>query len=214
MDRTNIGNLFTANGSGFSPGSTFGIDTTFAGTNGFSYGAISGNIGLTVVGTNSLILTGSSSYAGPTTISGGTLQFGDGTNTGWLSSTAGIIDNASLAFNNTGPQTYSGIISGLGNLTKSNTNTLTLVGANSFSGTTVVNGGVLQLGNPLALQQSAEHQRRGSLSFGATAASFGGLSGSGTLALANTASAAVVLTIGGNNGNTIYSGAPRVRAAR
>ena len=72
-----------SNGSGFAAGSVLGIDTTLAGTGGFSYGAgnnaIAGNMGLTVVGSNALILTGSNTYTGGTTISGGTLQLGDGT---------------------------------------------------------------------------------------------------------------------------------------
>jgi autotransporter-associated beta strand protein len=44
------------------------------------------------------------------------------------------------------PQTFSGIISGAGGLTKSGTGTQTLSGANSYTGQTIVSGGGLTLG--------------------------------------------------------------------
>ena len=75
----NISSLIVSNGTGFAAGAVLGIDTTNA-TGGFSYGtAIVGNMGLTKFGPNALILTGTNSYTGLTTVSGGTLQFGDGT---------------------------------------------------------------------------------------------------------------------------------------
>ena len=201
---TNIGNLVTANSNGFHPGSALGIDTTLAGTTGFSYGGINGNMGLTVLGTNSLTLTAASSFAGPTTISGGTLQLGDGLgHNGSLNGTGGIIDNSSLAFCNTGSQTYSGNISGVGNLIKNGTNTLTLQGVNAFSGLTTINSGTLQLGNALTLQDSTLNTSgTGSLNFGTLfSCTLGGLTGSGNMSLTN-----IALTVGGNNASTTYSG--------
>ena len=148
--------LLTANGGGFGIGSTLGIDTT----NGvFVSGSIGGNMGVTKLGSNSLTLTGASTFAGPTVISGGTLQFGDGTTDGSLTGTAGIVDNAMLLYKLVGPQTYSGVISGSGNLTKTGSGVLTLAAANIFSGSTTFTGttptpGTLVLANSGALQGS------------------------------------------------------------
>ena len=66
----------------------------------------------------------------------------------------------------------------------------------------------MQLTNALALQNSTlDTSGSGSLNFSSlTAVTLGGLKGSGDLSLTNTACAAVALTAGGNNANTIYSG--------
>ena len=70
----NVGSLLSASGGGFASGSVLGIDTTAAGA-GFSYGAIAGNMGLTKLGPNSLTpLTAVNTFAGSTTVSGGTLN--------------------------------------------------------------------------------------------------------------------------------------------
>ena len=48
--------------------------------------------------------------------------------------------------NNTSPAAYAGIMSGIGGLTKIGTGTLTLSGANLYSGATTVNAGILKAG--------------------------------------------------------------------
>ena len=58
-----------------------------------------------------------------------------------------ISDNAALVYNLSGSQTYSGVISGTGSLTKLGTNVLVLTGGNSYSGPTTIGGGTLQLGD-------------------------------------------------------------------
>ena len=102
---TNLGSLLTANSNGFTTGSMLGIDTS-GGTGSFSYAtAISGSMGLTTFGPNTLILTGSNLYSGSTVISSGTLQLGDGESShdGSISATGGIVNDAALVYNLVGP---------------------------------------------------------------------------------------------------------------
>ena len=67
----NIASLLAGNGSHFAAGSALGIDTT---AGNLSYASnIAGSMGLTKLGLNSLTLTGSNTYAGPTTVNQGEL---------------------------------------------------------------------------------------------------------------------------------------------
>jgi autotransporter-associated beta strand protein len=162
---------------------------------------------ITKIGLGTLILTGANTYTGATTISNGTLQLGDGVTSG---SVAGnIVNNSSLASNLAADATIGNLISGTGGFIKNGTINLTLTNANTFSGTTVLNAGVLTLGNSLALQESTLNYngQGGTLNFDVlTAVTLGGLSGSQNLTLTNTPATAVALTVGGNNQSTTYSG--------
>ena len=75
---------------------------------------------------------------------GGTLQIGVGGTTGVLDVST-LTNNGTLVFNRSDASTYSGIISGTGAVTKQGAGTLTLNGANSYSGVTTISGGVLAL---------------------------------------------------------------------
>jgi autotransporter-associated beta strand protein/parallel beta-helix repeat protein len=202
----NIASLLSSNGSGFASGSVLGIDTT---PGNLSYASnIAGSMGLAKLGGNTLTLTASNTYSGGTTITAGTLQLGDGLSLcGYVA--GNITDNSLLSFANPLAQTFVGSISGTGSLTKSATGTLTLSGSNSYSGGTSINAGVLSLANSAALQQSTlDTSGGGAVSFGGlTAATLGGLQGSGGLALNNTAALPVALTVGKSGGSTTFSGA-------
>ena len=144
-------------------------------------GVISGSGTFTKAGSGTLTLSGANTYTGGTTISDGTLQLGAGGTTGWV---AGDIvnntNNSTLSFNRTDNVTYSGIISGPGNLTQAGTGTLTLSGANTFTGATTISAGTLELGHALALQNSPLNTAgAGVLSLSSvTTPTFGGLTGS------------------------------------
>lgn len=127
--------------------------------------------------------------------------------------TTGLIDAASGQ-----TLTISGVIGTAGNVGTNNltvnsqpgsTGTVTLAGPNTFNGTNIIAGGVEQLGNSQALQDASlfYNNQGGSLSFGTlTAATLNGLFGAQNLALINSASAPVALTIGVNNAGGILSG--------
>ncbi len=92
-------------------------------------------------------------------------------------------------------------------MSKTGTGSLTLLGANTFTGDTTMAGGTLAVGHASALQNSTLNPTAGSVTFtGITGTAIGGLKGSVNLSLQNNASAAVTLTAGGNNQSTLYSG--------
>lgn len=126
--------------------------TTFSGTivDGSSLNSVTGitalgTVALTKAGAGTLTLTGVNTYTGTTTISGGTLLIADGS----IANSANIANTATLEYAlNNNARTYANVISGTaGALVKSGTNTLTLTGANTYTGTTTISAGTLQLGN-------------------------------------------------------------------
>ena len=108
-------------------------DSTFAGT-------ISGNGGLVKSGANKLTLTGTSSFTGPITVSGGTLQG----NLATLPTAISLSSNGNVTFDLAADTTYALPITGAGSMTKLGNNKMTLTGANTYTGTTTVDGGTLQ----------------------------------------------------------------------
>jgi autotransporter-associated beta strand protein len=108
-------------------------------------GIVSGTGALVNIGTGTLILTGSDTYTGGTTISAGTLQIGNGGTSGSI--TGNVLDNGVLAFNRSDSLTFGGIISGTGSLVNLGTGTLTLTGTNTYTGGTTISAGTLQIGN-------------------------------------------------------------------
>ena len=144
---------------------------------------------------------------------GGTLEIGS-TNAAALDYSSRFAGLAGQNFNiniaGTLSETFASAIDSYGgNLNKSGTGTLTLSGINEFSGNTTVTAGTLDLKNAQALQYSTLTTAGITFDSAVTSDSFefGGLSGSGNIALQNTASTAVALSVGTNNSNTSYSGA-------
>jgi autotransporter-associated beta strand protein len=123
------------------------------------------------------------------------------------------IDPGATAIIDTGGYTVtdSGAISGGGDLTKTGAGTLVLANTNSYSGTTTVSQGTLQVTNPAALQNSSVVVNvDGGLQFSAVASggtiSMAGLSGSNSLSLTSNG-APIVLSVGSNDTDTTFSGA-------
>ena len=102
--------------------------------------------------TNTLTLASNNPFTGSIEVSNGTLEvtgligFGDFSNT--------ISNNGLLYFNSTEDQTISGVISGSGGLTKSNSGTLEIYSLSTYSGSTQVTNGELRLNGNIA--QSSE----------------------------------------------------------
>ncbi|HAF1670107.1 TPA: AIDA autotransporter-like protein ShdA, partial [Salmonella enterica] len=92
---------------------------------------------LTKTGAGTLILNAENTYTGGTTISEGTLVANNVEALG----TGNVTDNATLELNTGGD--FDNAISGSGQVVKSGDKTLTLSGANSYTGGTTISGGTL-----------------------------------------------------------------------
>ncbi|MFJ2992302.1 autotransporter-associated beta strand repeat-containing protein [Pandoraea sp. NPDC087047] len=132
---------------------------------------VSGIGGVSLAGPGSLTLSGTNTYAGGTSLTGGTLIAGNsaafGSGAIQVSGTTGVLDaNAPLALANpitlgggstltlggSVPLTLSTAIGGSGSLAKQGTQTVTLSGANTFSGGVNVAAGTLALSGAGTLQ--------------------------------------------------------------
>lgn len=136
---------------------TLGADTTFNATGSGTFvfsGEIGGTGGLTrASSTSKLILTGTNTYTGDTTISAGTLQIGNDGATGTLGA-GDVIDNGQLRFDRTGTLEVPNAIGGTGSVyidCPINNGTIVLSGTNTFDGSVTVNSGALRITNSTAL---------------------------------------------------------------
>jgi autotransporter-associated beta strand protein len=193
-------------------GQSIGVGTnlltiTDGGHNVAINGTISGSGGLVKNGPGTNTLSGANTFGGNITISNGTVAIAGSGQLGAGVYSGAINDNGTLSHSSTASQTLAGAISGSGGLNVNGPGSLILGTTNLFGGPTILNGGTLQISNSLALQNSTLNYNGGNLVFdGLTAATLGGLSGAQNLSLLNNSSAAVALTVSGNNSNTIYSG--------
>ncbi|EKP4419294.1 autotransporter-associated beta strand repeat-containing protein, partial [Salmonella enterica] len=106
-------------------------------TGGTFDNAISGSGQVEKSGDGALTLSGANSYSGGTLISDGTLIAGRVDVLG----SGDVTDNATLELNTGG--TFDNAISGSGQVVKSGDETLTLSGANSYTGGTLISSGTL-----------------------------------------------------------------------
>ena len=122
-----------------------GSDKTF-------YDNISGAGGVTVANTPTSVvrLVSDNTYAGPTTISSGSLMIGQG-NPGQPGSIASSIVNNSgtLVFNRVEDLSYGGAIGGSGAVTKQAAGRLTLTGTHTYTGSTTIGAGTLLVNGAL-----------------------------------------------------------------
>ena len=117
-------------------------DNTLAASLADNFGATS----LSKSGDGKWVLTGTNTYTGATTVSGGILQVGAGGDRGTLG-TGSIVNNGRIVFNRTGTLTVSSAISGLGAVTNQATGTVILAANNTYVGDTTIMAGTLQVGN-------------------------------------------------------------------
>lgn len=144
-----------------------GTDTTFA-------APIAGAGSISKTGSGRLTLTGANSYAGGTSVDGGVLQVSSDSNLGAaagglifnggaLATTASfdtgrtvtLLGNGEIDVAATTKLGLTGVIAGAGSMTKSGTGTLTLSGNNTYTGGTILLGGVVEVASDSNLGASS-----------------------------------------------------------
>ncbi|HGH3385761.1 TPA: autotransporter outer membrane beta-barrel domain-containing protein [Citrobacter freundii] len=115
-------------------------------------GVISGDGKFERAAGGTTVFTANNTYTGSTTIDQtGTLQLGDGGNTGGVNAVSDIIDNGVLAINRANDVLLGGVISGIGALQQIGNGITRLTGNNTYTGdTTVTSGTLLVKGNQSA----------------------------------------------------------------
>jgi autotransporter-associated beta strand protein len=182
---------------------------------------ISGTGTLSKAGTGTLILTGTNSYSGGTTVTGGLINFmagglGTGTitvngaglqwaagNTSDISTQLAAIGSGGATFDTNGNNvSFATTLTGSGGLTKAGSGTLTLAGA-TYTGATNVNGGTLQAGaaNVFASSSAVTVASGATLAFNGFNQTLASLAGAGSVTMG-----AGSMAVGGNNASTIFSG--------
>ena len=99
--------------------------------------------------------------------------------------------------------TYSGVMSGTGGLVKAGTGLFILSGANTYTGATTINAGTVQLGAADRIANTSTVTVAGGATFDLNnfTETIGSLAGAGNVTLGTG-----IVTTGGNNASTAYSG--------
>jgi autotransporter-associated beta strand protein len=116
-------------------------------------GALTGGMALNKAGAGKFTLanTGANTFSGGTTISGGSLQVGDGVSVNG-NLPGNIVNNATLIFANPNAQTWSSVFAGSGTLVKQAAGILTVTSTNSsYAGNVLIGGGTITLTTGAAL---------------------------------------------------------------
>ncbi|MGG7643711.1 autotransporter domain-containing protein [Rhodovulum sp. YNF3179] len=154
------------------------------------------------LGPGTLILTGTNTYTGGTEISAGTLQVGDGGNSGSI--TGDIANEGTLVFNRSRLLTYGGEISGSGGVEQAGTGVTVLTGANSYTGGTLISDGTLQIGVGGSIVGDVTNNSLLTFNQGANSTFGGDISGTGTVRKVNP----TILFLTGTN---TYTGGTEIR---
>lgn len=124
-----------------------GFDIADAGNTFVLSQALTGNGSLVKLGAGTLVLGGSNTYVGGTSVQAGTLQVGDGAVAGSIAGNVAVASGATLMFKRSDRVAFNGDITGAGQLRQSGTGTLVLTGQNSLAGGAYIDAGTLQVGD-------------------------------------------------------------------
>jgi outer membrane autotransporter protein len=161
---------------------------------------LAGSTNLTKTDLGTLVLTAANTYSGGTTISGGTLQLGNGGTSGAI--LGDVLDNGTLAFKRSDTVSFGGLISGTGGVSQIGTGTTVLTAANTYSGATTVASGTLQAGaaNAFSAASAFTVQASGTLDLAGRSQTVASLANAGVVSL-NGQPGTTLTTTGDYTGN-------------
>ena len=114
-------------------------------SNGTFSGTISGTGAVTKQNTGTLTILTNNTYTGGTTITGGTLNIGNGGTTGDIGSGPLTVTAGSVVWNRSDDINFASAITNNGAISKPGTNNMNLTGSLTGSGTLALGGGTLSL---------------------------------------------------------------------